>query len=206
MATSNRRLAASAAVGFVVGASIAAMTPWQVAVLAGWCAAALTFVVRVLAPVRRFDAQATAAHATEEEPSVLVADATLVIAAIASLIGVGFVLAKAGDGAGATRGLSTGIGVVSVTLAWTVVQLVFTLRYARLYYDEQDGGIDFGAEAPDYSDFAYLAFTVGMTYQVSDTTITSRGIRRVVLHHALLSFVFATAFIAVLVNLVGGLL
>lgn len=81
------------------------------------------------------------------------------------------------------------------------------LRYARMYFDTGAGGIDFNDTGePDYHDFAYLAFTVGMTYQVSDTAITDRAVRRVVLQHALLSFLFATAFIAVLVNLVGGLL
>jgi len=99
------------------------------------------------------------------------------------------------------------VGALAVALAWTTVQTIYTLRYAREYYGDRVGGINFGGEEPpDYHDFAYLAFTVGMTYQVSDTTITAHVIRRTVLRHAILSFVFATAFIAVLVNVVGGLL
>ena len=98
------------------------------------------------------------------------------------------------------------MGAVSVMLAWATVQTIFMLRYARMYYDAKDGGVDFGGDKPDYGDFAYLAFTIGMTYLVSDTAITERAIRRVVLRHAVLSFVFATAFIAVLINVVGGLL
>lgn len=206
MTPSNRRLLLSAVTGSVAGAAVAGLTAWQVAVLVGWCVAAATFLVDVVARVAGFDAATTASHATEEEPSILLADVTLLLAAIGSLIGVAFVLAKAGDYSGSAKGLVAILGAVSVALGWTTVQTVFTLRYARLYYDGTDGGIDFGDEKPAYGDFAYLAFTIGMTYQVSDTAITERRIRRIVLRHALLSFVFATAFIAVLVNVVGGLL
>jgi uncharacterized membrane protein len=135
----------------------------------------------------------------------VLADATLLAAAGASLVGVGFVLVKASQYHGVTRGLTAAFGAVSVALAWLILQTIFMLRYARLYYERGDG-VDFGGEAPDYHDFAYLAFTIGMTYQVSDTAITRRELRRTVLRHALLSFVFATAFIAVLINVVGGLL
>jgi uncharacterized membrane protein len=206
MATSNRRLVLSAVVGVVLGGAMSAIAAWQIAVLLGWCAAAVGFLAFVARGVGGFDASATEEHATEEEPSVLVADATLLVAAVASLIGVGFILAKAGDSSGLTKGVSVGVGALSVMLAWTTVQTIYMLRYARMYYDGTQGGVDFGDDQPTYGDFAYLAFTIGMTYQVSDTAITDRGIRRVVLRHALLSFLFATAFIAVLVNVVGGLL
>jgi uncharacterized membrane protein len=90
------------------------------------------------------------------------------------------------------------------------VQTIYTLRYARLYYGDDISaagtGIDFGGESPDYHDFAYVAFGLGMTYQVADTGLTARAIRRTALRHSLLSYLFSTAFIAVLVNVVGGLL
>ncbi|MGH9277374.1 MAG: DUF1345 domain-containing protein, partial [Acidimicrobiales bacterium] len=93
-----------------------------------------------------------------------------------------------------------------IVLAWAVVHSVYTLRYARLYYQE-GGGIDFSQAAdPDYRDFAYVAFTIGMTYQVSDTEVASRSIRHTVLRHALLSFVFGTAILAVTINVVASLL
>lgn len=205
MSTSSRRFAISAVTGVALGVGLGAITSWQVASLAGWCAAAVVFLGQVGFGVGRFDAAATASHATEEAPSVLSADAALLAAAAASLVGVGFVLAKAAELSGASKGLLAALGAVSVMLAWTVVQTLFMLRYARLYYDDGSGGVDFGGDRPDYRDFAYLAFTIGMTYQVSDTAITSRVIRRVVLRHALISFVFATSFIAVLINVVGGL-
>jgi uncharacterized membrane protein len=99
----------------------------------------------------------------------------------------------------------TGLGVVSVVLAWAIVHTVYTLRYADLYYS-LGGGIDFNAnDDPDYRDFAYLAFTIGMTYQVSETNIQSNFLRRTALKHALLSFVFGTAIIAMTINVVAGL-
>ena len=78
-------------------------------------------------------------------------------------------------------------------------------RYADLYYT-QDGGIDFnGDDVPDYRDFAYLAFTIGMTYQVSDTNLQTKAVRRTALRHALLSYLFGTAIIAVMINVVASI-
>jgi uncharacterized membrane protein len=78
--------------------------------------------------------------------------------------------------------------------------------YARLYHSPPTGGIDFAGEAPGYVDFAYLALTVGMTFQISDTDRTSRPIRRVALHHALLAYLFGTVIVAITVGSVAGLL
>jgi uncharacterized membrane protein len=97
--------------------------------------------------------------------------------------------------------------VLSVFLAWAVVQTVFTLRYAHLYYSGRAGGIDFNdEEEPDYRDFSYLALTVGMTYQVSDTDLRAKAIRRTVTRQALLSYLFGTVVVAVMINVVASLL
>ena len=82
---------------------------------------------------------------------------------------------------------------------------LFTLRYAAEYFREPVGGVDFGDEPPGYSDFAYLAFTLGMTFQVSDTTLKNRSMRALGLRHALLSYVFGTVILATVVNLVASL-
>ena len=95
--------------------------------------------------------------------------------------------------------------MLTVLLSWSLVHTLFALRYARLYYADGAGGIDFkNDDAPDYADFAYVAFTVGMTFQVSDTDIQLRGIRRTVLGHALLAYVFGTVIIAVTINVIAG--
>ena len=98
---------------------------------------------------------------------------------------------------------------MTVVLSWSAVNTMFTLRYADLYY-QGSSAVDFGYrdpdDRPDYRDFAYLAFTIGMCYQVSDTTLRDRGIRRTVLVHALVSYVFGVVIIAAGINVVAGLL
>ena len=96
-----------------------------------------------------------------------------------------------------------------MALSWTLTHTAFTLRYAHLYYREDDegiGGVDFpGGAMPTYMDFAYFAFTVGMCFQVSDVQVTSHQIRRAVLLHATMSFLYNTAILAFVLNLVFNL-
>jgi len=119
---------------------------------------------------------------------------------------VGLVLVRAGHGNGLNEALLAGLSVASIVLAWSVVHTVYSLRYAELYYKGPAGGVDFNAEgAPCYIDFAYLALTIGMTFQVSDTNLKTTNIRRTALRHALLSYAFGTLIIATTINLVAGL-
>ena len=99
-----------------------------------------------------------------------------------------------------------GLALLSVSLSWIVVHTVYALRYAHLFYTG-DGGIDFpGTKAPGYGDFAYLSLTIGMTFQVSDTDVSSHDVRMTVLRHALLSYLFGFAVIALTINVVAGLI
>lgn len=175
--------------------------------MVGWDVAAVVFCVWVWATVWRMDAASTAAHANRENPGREPAFLVLLGAALVSLVAVGVVLLGAGHGNGNAVYLQAGLAVVSVLVSWTLVHTVFTLTYAHLYYDDsRGGGIDFNQpEPPQYSDFAYLAFTLGMTYQVSDTDIQSKPIRRAALRHALLSFPLGAVIIATMINLVSGL-
>jgi uncharacterized membrane protein len=96
--------------------------------------------------------------------------------------------------------------VVSVALSWVVVHTVYTLRYARLYYTPPEGGVDFGgSELPRFSDFAYLAFTLGMTFQVSDTNLKTNAFRKLALGQSLLSYLFGTVIVASTVNFIVSL-
>jgi uncharacterized membrane protein len=101
------------------------------------------------------------------------------------------------------------VATFTLVVSWTVVNTVFTLRYADIFFSPPAEGIDFGgageSEPPSYRDFAYLAFTIGMTYQVSDTTLRDRRLRRAVLNHALLSYVFGVVIVATSINLIAGL-
>ena len=191
------------AVGFVV--AWLAGAPWSAAVLIGWSAATLVFLTWVWVMIGPLDAKKTAQFAVSEDDSRAAADATLIGASVASLIAVGLTLADASKASGVHALLLTIVAVLSIALGWAAIHTTFTLGYARLYYKPPIGGIDFESE-PDYRDLAYMAFTVGMTYQVSDTQISRREIRHTVIKHALLSFLFGTAIIAVSINVVANLL
>ncbi len=209
-ASAQRRLTVAAAFGLVVGVALALVLPWQIAVLLGWDVTATAFLIWVWWTVRRMEPRHARAHAVSAriDESAATANLVLILACLASLIGVGFDLLRASGQSGAWRAWDTFVAVLSVALSWTVVHVVFMLRYAVIYY-AQDAGIDFhedGADDPDYRDFAYVAFTIGMTYQVSDTDLTTKDIRRAAIRHALLSFVFGTAVIAMTINVVAGLL
>jgi uncharacterized membrane protein len=197
--------------GTLVGIAAAALaraegTSWAVAFLCASDCAALVFVVWVWITVVGSDVDTTARRARSEDASRAAAEAILLAAGAASLIAVAFTLVQAGDAHGTARGFLTALAIVSVALAWASIHTVFMLRYARMYYTPPDGGIDFQGETPDYLDFAYLALTVGMCFQVSDTDLTGKRIRRCALHHAFLSYVFGTVIVAVTVNLVATLL
>ena len=119
---------------------------------------------------------------------------------------VGQVLIQASSADGTTKDWLAGLGVASVALSWCAVHTLFTLRYARLYYLSPAGGIDFNQKVePRYLDFAYLAFTIGMTFQVSDTDLQTPAIRATALRHALISYLLGAVILATSINLIAGL-
>jgi uncharacterized membrane protein len=204
---SIRRVLVSGAVGLGVGAVASFLVPWQAAVLLGWVGTAASNVGMVLQQTWRLDGPATEALATREDDSRVAMDILLVSASVVSLVAVGLGLLKAGELDGYDRAGMTAVTMLSVFLAWAVVQSVFTLRYARLYYGGDTGGIEFNEDdPPDYRDFGYLALTIGMTYQVSDTNLGAKPIRRTATRHALLSYLFGTVVVAVMINVVASLL
>ena len=203
--STRKRLGASLVVGLVVLAVAAWFSAWEISVLLAWCALAGTFMGLAWWAVLRADGERTRSIASREDETRVLADLITLTACVSSLIGVGFILLKAERAEGLAVALMTGLGVVSIVLAWALVHTVYTLRYADLYY-QHDRGVDFNEdEPPDYRDFAYLAFTIGMTYQVSDTDLRTKAIRRTALRHALLSYLFGTVIIAVTINVVAGL-
>ena len=130
----------------------------------------------------------------------------VLIATFASIAAVIVGLAESGNRADALGGLVIGLSTVATVLSWAMVNTVFAFKYARLYYFDDDGGIDFKqAEPPCYADFAYLAFTVGVAFAVSETEFTSTALRRLALPHALLSYAYTTFVIAIAVSLVPSL-
>jgi uncharacterized membrane protein len=201
------RLLAAVAIGVVAGGVTAFFAPWQMATLVAWDAVAVAYVASVWMVVSHFSPDETSELATREDGSRVIASVLLLSAAVASLVGTGLDLVKASQAQSAGRVTLTVVGVVTVALSWAVVQTVFALRYAHEYYTPPIGGIDFKSdERPDYLDFAYVAFTVGMTFQVSDTDIQRRQTRRTVTRHALLAYLFGAVILAVVVNVIATLL
>jgi uncharacterized membrane protein len=198
-----------AAIAGLVGLAVAIAlgAGWAEAVLGAWVAAAVVYLALVWHDIALKDADATKALSQSEDDSRAASESVLLGGSVASLVAVVFTLAHAGHDTGAARVATTLFALVSVALAWACVHTVYTLRYARLYYAPPVGGIDYpDDDPPDYRDFAYLAFTVGMTYQVSDTDLSIKPTRRAVLQHALLSYLFGAVILAVAINAVAGLL
>ena len=201
--TSARRLLIAAVAGVAAGVVVALTAGFEFAPVALWLAAAACFLVLTWTAVWPMDAERTARWATREDPTVGASHAVLLVASLASLGGVVLLLVSAGRGEQVAAAV---LGMASVALSWLTVHTLYTLRYAALYYAGEDGGVDFNQrQPPAYADFAYLGFTLGMTYQVSDTTISDPVIRRTVLAHTLLSYVLGAVVLAIAINLAGSL-
>jgi uncharacterized membrane protein len=206
----STRAAVAVVAGALAGVAAGAALEWDYAASVGWDVAAGVFLAWTWSVIAGMDAAATAAHATREDPTRRSTQLILLAACVASLAGVGYLLVQAGSAQGSTQVLVAGVGVASVALSWLVVHTLFTLHYALLYYAAEAGGrsgadrgVDFNQqEPPRYTDFAYLAFTVGMTYQVSDTQLTTHLVRVTTLRHALLSYLFGSLILAATVNLI----
>jgi uncharacterized membrane protein len=191
------------AVTFAIAAFVGAS--WSVSVLIGWDTVTLIFLGWVWTTILYKDAKATERLALAEDDSRAAADAVILGASVVSLVAIFLTLSQAAKSSGSHAISLAALSVISILLGWAAIQTTFTLMYARLFYTPPSGGIEFEDGDPDYRDFAYTAFTIGMTYQVSDTDISQKRVRHVVVRHAILSFVFGTTIIAVAINAVANL-
>lgn len=202
---SIRRLVEMSVVGVVAGASTAFVASWEQAVLAGWIAGAAAYLLVAWRTIGRADGARTRELSTLEDDQRAVADVLLVVASVVSLGGAGLALHRANEAGGGEAVVLTLSAIGTVVASWLIVNTRYTLRYAHFYYTPPVGGVDFpGTDAPTYADFAYLAFTIGMTYQVSDTGLLLPRFRRSLLGHALLSYVFGAVIIAATINVTAG--
>ena len=200
------RLIVALVTGLVTGVGCGFVLPWQLDLLVSWDAAAAAFIVPLWSSIWGLSAAQTRTHSVREDPSRAAADGMLLAASVASLIGVGAALVKASNEKGAMEVALIGVGALSVALSWWLVHTIFTLRYARLFY-AVGRGIDFHQdEQPTYWDFAYVAFTIGMTFQVSDTDLNTSALRVTALRQALLAYLFGVVIVAMTINVVAGLL
>jgi uncharacterized membrane protein len=200
------RLARAGAISVAAGIVTGLFAPWQAVPLLVWVSAAAVWLGFTWFGVAGLDSDDTRRLATTEDPHGPTADAMLITASVASLGAVILGVLKAANAHGSTKVLLLTAGVGAIIGAWGVVHTVFTLRYAALYYLDPGGAVDFNEDGPPtYADFAYLAFTIGMTYQVSDTNLKTKAVRHTALRHGLLSYLFGTVIIATTINIAAGL-
>lgn len=194
------RLGVAAAVGVGAGFAVVGFNPlW--APLVGWIVTAVVFCGSTWWSIRGMDAGEVRDHATREDAGRAVGDIVLLVACVAGIVGVGMLLLAGSNADGHPAG-DAAVGVLTVVASWFTAHMLYTLRYAREHWTNSDHGIDIEGEDPTYVDFAYVAYTIGMTYQVSDTTFKSRALRATALRHALLSFFLGAVVVACTINLV----
>jgi uncharacterized membrane protein len=182
-----------------------ALLTWDLCTFAYLCLGWMT--------IARADAGMTKVRARLYDQSGFIIFLLVVTAACASVVAIGFVVGDIKDLPFWTKAAHLALSVTALILAWLLIHTLFAFHYAREYYATQGddheavGGLAFpGGNPPDYFDFAYYAFVVGMTSQVSDVAVTSRDMRRVTLFHGVLSFVFNVAIFAMSVNIISGAL
>ncbi|HEX4033999.1 MAG TPA: DUF1345 domain-containing protein [Solirubrobacteraceae bacterium] len=198
------RLLFAVIVGVVAGIACASADGARIGALSGLDALNFCFLVGAWLTIWPMGPEETELHAKQQDPALALRDLMLTGAALASLAAVAFVLAGAAKVGGTEQVVRLVLGVGSVALSWGTVHTLFTLRYARIYYKGTVGGVEFNQRLrPSYAEFAYLAFTVGMTFQVSDTAIKTGEMRRAVLRHALLAYLFGVGIIATTINLIA---
>ena len=178
LATPLPRLAAAVLVGVVVGVAVGLQTNVPLAVLSGIAAMATTFVLSGFGALWPMDAAATRGHARRESFRPVVEELVVVTTALGALTGIVVLLILARS---TTGHAAAAVGLLGVFMCWAMLHLMYAARYALLYYTEPVGGIDWNDdEPPSYRDFSYFSFNLGMTYQVSDTSISGSVFRAVV--------------------------
>ncbi|GCB00786.1 MULTISPECIES: DUF1345 domain-containing protein [Mycolicibacterium] len=177
---------------------------WPVGLLAVVIVTAASYVLWAVAVLWRMDPERTKEHAGEADVDDEIGDLVLLLILTASLTSIGILLLSAND---ADKASYAGMSLAAILATWALLHTMYTARYARIYYDDGPGGIDFNDPDvdPQYSDFFYFSFNLGMTYQVSDTDVTSSRMRAEVLKHCLFSYIYGTVIIACTINLVINL-
>ncbi len=202
------RLLTAGALGVAVAFLLPARLGTALRLLAAWDVAALAMSSFAWMIILRAGPHETHTHAGTHDPGRRAVNILVILTSCVSLLATAVVLRQARAQPPEVRDLFVVLCILAVASAWVLTHTVYALRYAHLYYrDDHEGvgGLTFpGDAAPCYLDFAYFAFTIGMCFQVSDVSVPSRQIRRAVLGHGLLSFLYNTAILATAINLAVG--
>ncbi len=192
----------------MVTAATAVVTDWRLAtrLLTGWDLAIALYLGLAFHLMGNAGVQRIRRDAAMQDEGQFVILACTVAAALASLAAIFALLGTSANGA--QRPPSHVIlATVTILLSWAFIHTIFALHYAHEFYDEAAGGgmaFPGGDAHPDYWDFVYFSFVIGMTSQVSDVAVTSKQIRRTVAAHGVVSFLFNAALLALTVNIAAG--
>lgn len=204
MMSARMRFGLCLVAGLLVGCACWAITgQYRYGLLGLVIVTALSSVISALVLLWPLDAAETARHALREDVGRLLSDVMVLAVMAASVASIAVLLLTSTSTSKLVDALLAIIAVLSV---WALLHMTYSLRYARLYYHDPPGGIDFNtSDPPRYSDFFYFGFNMGTTYQVSDTAVSTSELRAVVLRHGVLSYLFGTLVLAATINLVLGL-
>jgi uncharacterized membrane protein len=203
------------AVALAIGASVL-LQPWfsfRLVMLASWDVGALCYLFLAWLVMARSDDTLTRFRAQRYDPSGYMIFLLVVIAASASFVAIGFMVGDIKDLPFWQRAERLTLSITALLVSWLLIHTLFAFHYARLYYflagggEEHHRGLRFpDDDEPDYLDFAYYSFVVGMTSQVSDVAVVSHPMRRLTLIHGVLSFVYNIAILAMSINIIGGVI
>ena len=203
------------AIAFAFAASLA-LQPWfppRLLMLISWDVGALCYLGFGWFVIARTDETLTRLRVQRYDPSGYIIFLLVITAASVSFVAIGFLVGDIKDLAFWPRAGRLALSVAALFLSWLLIHTVFAFHYARMYYslpdggDEHHGGLKFpDDDEPDYLDFAYYSFVVGMTSQVSDVAVLSRKMRRLTMIHGVLSFIYNIAILAMSINIIGGVI
>jgi uncharacterized membrane protein len=204
-----------AALVLAFGASWA-LQPWfssKFVLLASWDAGALCYLSLAWLVIARTDETLTRLRAQRYDASGYMIFLLIITAASASFVAIGFLVADIKELSFWARAERLTLSISALLLSWLLIHTLFAFHYARLYYflpeegDQHHRGLRFpDDDEPDYLDFAYYSFVVGMTSQVSDVSVLSRQMRRLTMIHGVLSFIYNIAILAMSINIIGGVI
>jgi len=199
------RLFISLGIGALVTVVLMVFTDWRTAtrLLVGWDIYVGLYLALVAHLMSGADIQRIRGRAAVEDEGQF---AILMLTVVAALASLGAIFSELGIGAG-RRPAHVVLAALTILLSWAFIHTIFALHYAHEFYDEDiGGGLAFpgGETEPDYWDFVYFSFVIGMTSQVSDVGVTHKEIRRTVAAHGVVSFVFNAALLALTVNIAAS--
>jgi uncharacterized membrane protein len=202
--------------GALVGIAILLLLPHSLSLAVqgaiAWCAGGGTYLILAYRAMRRCESDRIQSRAARQDDGAIVILAVILLAIFASFASIFGLVTEAKEASREAKLVYVGLAGATIVVAWTVMQMAFTLHYAHEHYAPHNlardgaGSLDFPNDRhPDYWDFLYFATSIGATSQTSDVSIRSKGMRRLVTLHAIVAFFFNTMVLAMTINLAASM-